>query len=126
MAFRTEIVKSFTFEAAHHLLSFPEGHRYRRLHGHSFRVEVWLTAEPAGPHQWIVDFAEIEDAIGELKETLDHSYLNEIDGLEQPTLEVIGAWISQQLEPKLPALSRVSIYRDSCGEACHLRLPSSA
>lgn len=119
---KTEIVKSFRFEAAHHLLTFPEGHPYRRLHGHSFRVEVWLTAEPGGPHQWIEDFAEIEKAIEDVRGQLDHSYLNEIEGLQQPTLEVIGAWIAGALSPRLPALSRVSVYRESCGEACHLRL----
>ena len=122
MARITEIVKSFRFEAAHHLLTFPEGHPYRRLHGHSFKVEIWLRAEPGGPHQWVEDFAEIEASIEDVRQSLDHSYLNEIKGLEQPTLEVIGAWIAGKLSARLPALARISLYRESCGEACHLHL----
>lgn len=115
----TEIVKSFRFEAAHHLPSFPEGHPYRRLHGHSFRVEIALRAAPSGPHGWIVDFAEVEAALGEVRARLDHGFLNDVEGLEQPTLENIALYIAMAVRPRLPALSRVSVYRESCGEACH-------
>jgi 6-pyruvoyltetrahydropterin/6-carboxytetrahydropterin synthase len=118
MAARVTIVKTFTFDAAHFLPSMPEGHRYRRLHGHSFQVELALTGTPDPAHGWVQDFEEIAAAIAEMRETLDHHCLNDIPGLEQPSLETIAAWIWDRARPALPALSRVTIRRDSCGEAC--------
>jgi 6-pyruvoyltetrahydropterin/6-carboxytetrahydropterin synthase len=107
------IVKTFTFDAAHYLPSMPEGHRYRRLHGHSFQVELALTGTPDAAHGWVQDFDEISTAIEAMRETLDHHCLNDIPGLEQPSLENIAVWIWDRAGAALPALSSVTIRRDS-------------
>ena len=104
------IFKDFTFEAAHRLPNVPEGHKCARLHGHSFRVR--LTAE--GPIKekfgWVMDFADIKAAFKPIYNELDHHYLNEIDGLENPTSENIAAWIWRRLKSSLPELSAVAIH----------------
>lgn len=120
MPSRFEIVKTFSFEAAHHLGGFPAGHQNTRLHGHSFRVEVAVASAEPAQNGMVLDLAKIEAAASDIRTALDHGYLNEIEGLAQPTLETIAAWIAKRLKAKLPALSRVSVYRDSIGEACHL------
>ena len=114
-----EIFKEFTFEAAHHLaVNVAAGHPYARLHGHSFKVEVFLRGEPETGKDWICDFAEIERRIGELRDELDHNYLNDVEGLETPTLENISRWIWHRLDNVLPGLDRVLVRRGSCGEGC--------
>lgn len=118
------IVKSFTFDAAHYLPSMPTEHRYRRLHGHSFQVELALTGKPDPKHGWVQDFDEVAAAVASMRETLDHHCLNEIPGLEQPSLENIAIWIWDRAAVALPALSRVTVRRDSCGEACTYNGPA--
>ena len=108
-----EIYKTFTFEAAHHLPNVPKGHKCERLHGHSFRVELRIAGVPDAQTGWIMDFAELEAAFLPLHAVLDHHYLNEIDGLENPTSEVIARWIWERLKPKLPGLAQV-ILRETC------------
>jgi len=114
-----EIFKEFTFEAAHHLaVNVAPGHPYARLHGHSFQVEVHLRGEPDKDKNWLYDFGEIDKQIAELRAVLDHSYLNDIDGLGVPTLEVISRWIWRRLQNELPGLDRVVVRRGTCGEGC--------
>lgn len=114
-----EIFKEFTFEAAHHLaVNVAVGHPYAKLHGHSFKVEVFLRGEPEQGKDWICDFGEIERRIGELRDELDHNYLNDVEGLETPTLENISRWIWHRLDNVLPGLDRVLVRRGSCGEGC--------
>jgi 6-pyruvoyltetrahydropterin/6-carboxytetrahydropterin synthase len=114
-----EIFKEFTFEAAHHLaVNVDEGHRYSRLHGHSFQVQVFLKGEPDEKKKWLRDFSEIEQRVAELRAELDHNYLNEIAGLEVPTLENISRWIWNRLDNQLPGLDRIIVRRGSCGEGC--------
>ncbi|WP_109486493.1 6-carboxytetrahydropterin synthase QueD [Occallatibacter savannae] len=108
-----EIFKEFTFEAAHRLPRVPEGHKCGRLHGHSFRAEIHI-AGPVDPEAgWIMDFGEIKTAFEPILRRLDHYYLNEIEGLENPTSEVLARWIWNSLEPSLPGLCRVVI-RETC------------
>lgn len=117
-----EIFKSFTFEAAHHLAeNVDPNHKYARLHGHSFLAEVYLSGEPQRENGWIVDFAELDEAISYLKAELDHGFLNDVDGLEQPTLENIAKWIWGRLEKEFPTLSQIIIRRGSCAEGCIYR-----
>lgn len=114
-----EIFKSFTFDAAHQLAcNVPDGHRYSGVHGHSFAVEVYVAGAANPTTGWILDFADVETAIAPLRQTLDHSYLNEIEGLEVPTLENIAAWLWARLEGPLPGLCRIVIRRGSCNEGC--------
>jgi 6-pyruvoyltetrahydropterin/6-carboxytetrahydropterin synthase len=112
-----EIFREFTFEAAHLLPHVPPGHKCARLHGHSFRVEVHVGGELQQPLGWVVDFAEIKAAFDPLLKRLDHYYLNEIDGLENPTSENLAIWIWERLAPALPGLARI-VVRETCTSGC--------
>ena len=114
---RTEIFKEFTFEAAHRLPFVPEGHKCFRLHGHSFRVEVHVTGDVDPATGWIIDFGEIKDAFKPLHRQLDHNYLNEIPGLENPTSENLARWIWNETKPVLPLLSKVVVH-ETCTSGC--------
>ncbi len=112
-----EIWKEFRFEAAHRLPNLPEGHKCRRLHGHSYRVRIYVEGELDENLGWILDFADIKAAFKPILEQLDHHYLNEIEGLENSTAEVIARWIWDRLKPRLPILSRVEI-SETCTSGC--------
>ena len=115
-----EIFKEFTFEAAHRLPNVPPGHKCARLHGHSFAVVVHITG-PVDDHTgWVRDFADISHATAPMIDCLDHNYLNEIDGLENPTSEVLARWIWNRLVPVLPELSQV-VVRETCTSGCVYR-----
>ncbi len=106
------IWREFTFEAAHSLPLVPEGHKCRRLHGHSYRVEVHVRGE-VGPDGMVMDFADIKDAWRPLHDLLDHHYLNDVPGLENPTSEVLAAWIFRRLWVRFPGLERI-VVRETC------------
>jgi 6-pyruvoyltetrahydropterin/6-carboxytetrahydropterin synthase len=106
----TEVFKEFTFEAAHRLPNLPETHKCARLHGHSFRVRLSVGGPVSEKEGWVVDFAEIKTAFSPCFERLDHHYLNEIEGLENPTSERIARWIYECVRPVLPGLSSVVLY----------------
>jgi 6-pyruvoyltetrahydropterin/6-carboxytetrahydropterin synthase len=112
-----EIFKAFTFEAAHRLPFTPEGHKCRRLHGHSYSVEVHIRGEVGPQTGWIRDFADLKAAFQPLLEVLDHHFLNEVPGLENPTSENLARWIWQRLKPSLPELSRL-VVRETCTSGC--------
>lgn len=112
-----DIFKVFTLEAAHRLPNVPPGHKCARLHGHSFRVEIHVGGEPDPHSGWVMDFADIKLAFRPLYERLDHQYLNEIEGLENPTSERLAVWIWERLRPALPALSRVVVH-ETCTSGC--------
>jgi len=112
-----EICKTFDFEAAHLLPNVPAGHKCARLHGHSFRVSVYVKG-PVGEHTgWVMDFADIKTAFDPILKRLDHYYLNEIEGLENPTSEVLARWIWARLKPSLPGLDRI-VVRETCTSGC--------
>lgn len=115
-----EIFKEFVFEAAHRLPNVPEGHKCGRLHGHSFRAELHVEGPVDAQTGWIIDFAEITSAFRPIYERLDHHFLNEIEGLENPTSENLARWIWRQVKPKLPLLSRV-VVRETCTCGCVYR-----
>jgi 6-pyruvoyltetrahydropterin/6-carboxytetrahydropterin synthase len=114
-----EIFREFSFEAAHRLPNVPSGHKCARLHGHSFRVEVHVTGEVDPTAGWVMDFAEISAAFRPLQEQLDHHYLNEVPGLENPTSENLARWIWDRLAGALP-LSEV-VVRETCNVGCRYR-----
>jgi 6-pyruvoyltetrahydropterin/6-carboxytetrahydropterin synthase len=111
-----EIFKEFTFEAAHRLPKVPEGHKCARLHGHSFRIEIHVRGPVDFHTGWVMDFADIKTAFEPLYRQLDHNYLNDIRGLENPTSEEIARWIWTRLQPALPGLSRI-VVRETCTTA---------
>ena len=118
-----EIYKDFRFEAAHRLPFAPEGHRCRRLHGHSFRCRAYVTGELTMPQGWVLDFADIKAAMAPLLELLDHNYLNEIPGLENPTAEILAQWIFERLALRVAGLSAVEI-AETCSAGCIVRKPA--
>lgn len=114
---KMEIFKEFTIEAAHRLPNVPENHKCSRLHGHSFKIEIYVSGEVEEKTGWIMDFADIKQAFQPLFERLDHHYLNEIEGLENPTSENLARWIWQKMIISLPQLSKV-VVRETCTSGC--------
>jgi 6-pyruvoyltetrahydropterin/6-carboxytetrahydropterin synthase len=107
-----DIFREFTFEAAHRLPNVPEGHKCARLHGHSYRLEVHVRGAVDPVSGMVMDFADIKAAFKPLEEKLDHYYLNEVEGLENPTSENLARWVWKYLEDVLP-LSRI-VVRETC------------
>lgn len=114
-----EIIREFTFEAAHRLPRVPEGHKCARLHGHSYRVELHVRGAVDADTGWVMDFADVATAFRPLHDQLDHHYLNEVPGLENPTSEVLARWIWRRLDGELP-LSAV-VVRETCTSGCVYR-----
>jgi 6-pyruvoyltetrahydropterin/6-carboxytetrahydropterin synthase len=112
--------KSFHFEAAHDLPTFPDGHKCRRLHGHSFRFDVVVEGHVDPARGYLIDYGDIKAAAQPLVQRLDHSYLNEIEGLENPTSENLARWIWQRLKPVLPLLASIVVY-ETCTTECEYR-----
>jgi 6-pyruvoyltetrahydropterin/6-carboxytetrahydropterin synthase len=119
------LVKEFTFEAAHRLPNVPPENKCRRLHGHSYGVEIHVTGEVDPGTGWLIDYADIKKAAGPIIERLDHRCLNEIEGLENPTSERIAAWIWKRVAPSLPGLSLIVI-RETSTSRCLYRGPGGA
>ncbi len=115
-----ELRKSFQFEAAHLLPHLPQSHKCRRLHGHSFKAEIVVAGEADPQLGWLMDYAEISAAFEPLREQLDHRYLNEVEGLENPTSENIAVWIWDRLRPRLPGLKEV-VVAETCTASCVYR-----
>jgi 6-pyruvoyltetrahydropterin/6-carboxytetrahydropterin synthase len=113
------IFKVFHIEAAHRLPNVPEGHKCARLHGHSFQIEIHVAGEPDPKLGWVMDFADVKSAFAPLHHQLDHHYLNDIEGLENPTSEMLARWIFQRLSQALPGLDKV-VVRETCtsGASC--------
>lgn len=111
------LVHEFRFEAAHRLPKVPAGHKCMRLHGHSFKVEVAVRGPVQAETGWFLDYQKLYDAWAPLHEQLDHNYLNEVHGLENPTSEVLAKWIWDRLRPSLPSLARVTIF-ETCDARC--------
>ncbi len=107
---RARIIKEFTFEAAQTLPFAPEGHKCRLMHGHSFRIEIAVEGEVNETVGWFYDHAEISRAMKPLLELLDHSYVNEIEGLANPTIELMCAWFWRKLHPQLPGLCEIVLH----------------
>ena len=112
-----EIFKEFSIEAAHRLPFVPEDHKCARLHGHSFRIAIHVAGDLEPELGWVQDFADISAAFAPIRERLDHRYLNEIPGLENPTSENLCIWIWNELAPSLPMLSRI-VVRETCTSGC--------
>jgi 6-pyruvoyltetrahydropterin/6-carboxytetrahydropterin synthase len=115
-----DIYKEFSFEAAHHLPNVPEGHKCKRLHGHSFRVEVHVEGPLDPILGWVMDFADLKRVVKPIISRLDHYYLNDIPGLENPTSEVIAGWLWHAIKPELPELS-IIVVNETCTSGCTYR-----
>lgn len=115
-----ELRKTFQIEAAHRLPNVAAGHKCARLHGHSWRIEVAIEG-PVGEHTgWVMDYADLKAAFQPVHDRIDHHYLNDIPGLENPTSERLAVWIWNELKPRLPLLSELVI-AETCTSQCIYR-----
>ena len=113
---RVELTKDFTFESAHRLPMVPSDHKCFRMHGHSYRIEVSVAGEVDPKLGWLVDFGEIAARVEPvLKAELDHRVLNDVPGLENPTSEILAAWLWKRLSPLVPQLAAITHPAESCG-----------
>jgi len=118
-----EIRKAFTIEAAHRLLNLPASHKCARLHGHSFNVEI-AVGGPMDPEKgWIMDYGDIKQAFQPIFDQLDHNYLNDVPGLQNPTSEILAMWIWERLKPELHNLTAVIVH-ETCTTTCEYRGPT--
>lgn len=115
-----EIFREFTFEAAHRLPRVPEGHKCARLHGHSYKITVHVKAPVDAEAGWVMDFGDVKRAFKPIDAQLDHYYLNDIEGLENPTSENLARWIWDRMIAELPALSAITV-RETCTSGCTYR-----
>lgn len=115
-----EIFKDFTFEAAHRLPNVPSDHKCSRLHGHSYQVTVHVVGDVDERAGWVMDFADVKYAMKPVLAELDHYYLNEIEGLDNPTSEVLARWIWDRLEKSLMGLAQITV-RETCTSGCTYR-----
>ena len=116
-----EIEKDFQFEAAHYFGHTDANDLFKKVHGHSFAGTVRIEGDAQQEKGWIRDLWKIDQIVKEVVEPLDHSLLNEVEGLDQPALEQIAKWIFERLEPRLPGLACVEVRRPSCGERARVR-----
>lgn len=110
------LFKEFAFEAAHRLPLVPENHKCFNLHGHSFKVKITIEGI-VNELGWVMDFAEIKKICEPIIDELDHKYLNEIIGLDNPTSENIAVWIWQKLEDSLKGLYSIEVM-ETCNSGC--------
>ncbi|MEO9803984.1 MAG: 6-carboxytetrahydropterin synthase QueD [Reichenbachiella sp.] len=103
------IYKKFAFDSAHFLPHVPEGHKCKNMHGHTYNLTVFLEGDLDTELQWVMDFKELKDVVKPVIERIDHQILNDIEGLENPTAERIVVWIWEQIQPKLPLLSKLEL-----------------
>lgn len=114
------LYKDFSFEAAHRLPNVPAEHKCARLHGHSFQIRVTVDGPVGERSGWVMDFADIKAAFAPIHDRLDHRYLNEIAGLENPTSEILAQWIWRELQGTLPSLAEIEV-RETCSTGCVYR-----
>ena len=117
---RVRLSKSFRFEAAHDLPTFPDGHKCRRLHGHSFRFDVFVEGEVDEKLGYLIDYGQIKKVVDPLVRRLDHYYLNEIEGLSNSTSENIARWLWRELKSQLPLLASIVVH-ETCTSTCEYK-----
>lgn len=105
-----QIFKQFSFDSAHFLPHVPEGHKCKEIHGHTYRLTVYVTGEPDEQLGWVMDFAVLKNVIEPLIKGIDHTLLNNIPGLENPTCERIAIWLWDNIKPQVPLLSKIELH----------------
>lgn len=103
------IYKRFVFDSAHFLPNVPDGHKCKNIHGHTYRLTVYLEGDLEEDLQWVMDFKDLKDVVKPIIDTLDHKLMNDIEGLENPTAERIAIWIWDKIKPGLPLLSKIEL-----------------
>ena len=103
------IFKKFTFDSAHSLPNVPEGHKCKAIHGHTYKLTVFVEGDLDEKQGWVMEFSELKDVVKPLVEQLDHKYLNDIEGLENPTCEIIAKWLWDRIKPDVPQLQKIHL-----------------
>ena len=114
---RVRLVKEYRFEAAHRLPAVPPGHKCERLHGHSFKIELSIEGPVDPKTGWFIDYGVLDEAWQPIFDRIDHNYLNEVEGLENPTSEVLAKWLWDRLKSPLPQLVRITVF-ETCDARC--------
>jgi 6-pyruvoyltetrahydropterin/6-carboxytetrahydropterin synthase len=115
-----EIFRKFRIEAAHRLPNVPDGHKCARLHGHSFQITIHICGPVESESGWVMDFADLKRVFQPLYEQLDHHYLNDVEGLQNPTSENLAKWVWERLHPGVPGLTKV-VVDETCSSGCEYR-----
>ncbi|HMO32872.1 MAG TPA: 6-carboxytetrahydropterin synthase QueD [Lacibacter sp.] len=105
-----QLFKKFTFDAAHFLPQVPEGHKCREIHGHTYLLTVFVEGDPDPLLGWVLDFADLKQAVEPVIKEVDHKFLNQLPGLENPTCELIAVWLWNRIKPLVPQLSKIELY----------------
>jgi 6-pyruvoyltetrahydropterin/6-carboxytetrahydropterin synthase len=105
-----QIFRQFSFDSAHFLPNVPDGHRCKEIHGHTYRLIIYLEGDLDKDLQWVIDFSEVKKIVAPIIDSIDHKLLNNIKGLENPTCERISIWLWEQIKPKLPMLKKVELF----------------
>ena len=103
------IFKKFTFDSAHSLPNVPDGHKCKEVHGHTYHLTVFIEGELDSKLGWVMDFAVIKDVIKPIVDIIDHKYMNDIEGLENPTCEIIAKWLWDRIKPGIPMLTKIEL-----------------
>lgn len=104
------IFKEFTFDSAHSLPHVPKGHKCKAIHGHTYRLKVLIEGE-LNPHLgWVMDFSDLKNIVKPVIDQIDHKYMNELEGLENPTCEAIAIWLWDRIKPSIPFLKEIELY----------------
>jgi len=103
------IFKQFTFDSAHYLPNVPETHKCRTIHGHTYQLTVFIEGGLDEHLGWVIDFSDMKNVIGDVIELVDHKFLNNIEGLENPTCELLAVWLWDKIKPSIPMLQRIEL-----------------
>ena len=104
------IFRKFNFDSAHFLPKVPEGHKCREIHGHTYRMTLYFEGKLDEQFGWVIDFAVIKKEVNRVIQSIDHKLLNDIEGLENPTCELIAIWLWNKIIPRIPILCRIELY----------------
>lgn len=105
-----QIFKQFTFDSAHFLPHVPDGHKCKEIHGHTYRLTVYVEGALEKKLEWVMDFAEMKNVIDPVVKSIDHKLLNNISGLENPTCEIIAVWLWNKIKPEVPLLTKIELH----------------
>lgn len=108
-----KIFRKFTFDSAHFLPNVPDGHKCKNVHGHTYHLTVFFEGDIDEHLKWVIDFSEVKNVIKPIIDSIDHKLLNDIEGLENPTCEVLAIWIWDKIKPQIPALVKVKLYENT-------------
>ena len=114
-----KIFRTFTFDSAHYLPNVPDGHKCKKVHGHTYRMTVYFEGELEKDLKWVADFAVVKKVINPIIDRIDHQLLNEIEGLENPTCEMIAIWLWDKIKEEIPMLCRIELHENTTSGAIY-------